>query len=612
MTAEPPRSLGLFLGLALLLAWQPAGAEESGLEFFAPPFQKWEKEAQAIRITDLSVAKPADALSAKREKGKWKVIPYSTASFSGQALITGPETDAAQVEIPLAVKGWYAISIGVSNVARGAVATDDGIWARVSGDSGWHRMRNTLPLAVPRREVIEEVYLGIADLTGKNIQFKQMPFVNGALMSVRLVPLTSQEVTLYQEYMAKNPYRHMIATFDAHGMIWENRPRTADDLRTAFDGFDESDFGKWWYQVGCADLTHYPTKVGTIIGSQTQDYVRWEDREYAQTITALLKNGINPLKEARDIARENHAEFHVFVRPSGWLTGIPWEENFMSRFAMAHKEWRCVDRDGTPTLFMSYAVPEVRKQIVDILRETLEFQPDGVGLLFHRGLPLVLWEEPFVKAYQAKYGKDPHSVPEEDPTIGEMRGEILTSLIKEIRAMLDETAKSQGRTTPYKISLATFSTEADNKKFGIEVEQWIKDKLVDGDIAPCYFADHTSFAAADLSYYKRITQGTGVGLYPMYRAYKPGKPNEFLKKQLDAYKAGATGIGIWDPAESYTWAGIKTTGQPAGQTFDFFRFLGHRKLLEKWGQGGMPAPRVFPLTHYGDNYYSRWFPGTGL
>lgn len=595
----------------LLMACGSMSASEIG--FFAPPYQRWKNEDQAKRLTDLSIAQPPRALADRRTPGKWKIIPYATASFSGKALVTGPETDAPQVEVPLKTGGWHAVYVGLSNVGRGGSATDDGVFARLAGETGWRRIRNTLPLADLRREVVEDVYLTVANLTEhSSIQFKQMPFNNGAIMSVKLVPLTPAEVVLFQGFISRNPFRSMIATFDAHSMIWANKPKNAEDLRTPFNGLDESDFGKWWYQIGGADLTHYPTKVGTVMGSRTTDFTRWEDREYAESLQTLIAANVHALKEAREIAQAQKAEFHVLVRPAAWLSSIPWEENFESAFAAEHPEWRCVDRDGTPTLYLSFAYPEVRRQIVEVLRESLEFQPDGVGILFHRGVPLILWEEGFIAAYKQKHGRDPRNVPEDDPTIGQMRGEILTKLLREIRNMLDETARKQNRATPYKVSLSTFSTEADNKKYGLELGQWVKEGLVTGDIAPAYFSHNASAAPVEMGYYKRLLAGTTVGLYPMFRGLKPGIPLEFLRKQVQAYADGADGIAVWDPAEAYTW-GTKLAKQPMGQPGDFLRFLGHRALLEKWLEdGGVPPPQIHPLTVFGDNHYSRWFPGSGF
>ena len=70
------------------------------------------------------------------------------------------------------------------------------------------------------------------------------------------------------------------------------------------------------------------------------------------------------------------------IRPGAWKGALSLEEVFDSRFYEAHPEWRCVDRDGTPTMYMSYAVPEVRAHVIDVIREALDVDPHGVGSLF--------------------------------------------------------------------------------------------------------------------------------------------------------------------------------------------------------------------------------------
>jgi len=594
------------IAAALLFSASKADAENS---LIVPPFQKWKRQTEERLITDLSRATPAAALADHRQPGKWKIIPYLTKTFRGKSLSCGPETEAPAVSVPLGATGWHAVYVGLANVADRGKTDDNGVWMRLSGDASWQRRRNTLPLGKPQRIVIEDIYLTVADLTGRSIEFRQMPFRAGAVMYVRVVPLSPDEVAAWTQ--SRNPFRHMIATFDGHGMLWQNRPRDAADLGIAFDGFDVSDFGKWWFQLGGGDITNYPTKVGTVIGSQTEDFVRDADREFATSVRNLIAAGVNTLKVAREAARRDGAEFHVFVRPSSWQAPIPWEENFSSRFFNEHPEWRCIDRDGTPTLYMSYAVPEVRHHIVEILRESLDCDPDGVGILFHRGIPLILWEDAFVKTYQAKYGKDPRTIDEGDLTLGAVRSEILTTFMKEIRAMLDEEAARRHRSTPYKLSLTAFSLEKDNRKYGVDVERWVKEGIVNGDVAPTSFAEMVPTANADLAYYKRITKGSTVGVYPMFNAWRAGEPPTFLNKLLKAYDAGATGIALWDPDTTNAW-GNKTLGQGIGQAFDVYRYVGHRDLLQAWAAGGVPGPRTMPLTQYGENHFSRWTPNSGL
>ena len=98
----------------------------------------------------------------------------------------------------------------------------------------------------------------------------------------------------------------------------------------------------------------------------------------------------------------------------------------------------------------------------------------------------------------------------------------MTDFMTEVRALLDETARQQGRTTPFKISLGTFAKEADNQKWGLDLPRWIECGLVD-ELATTWFAYHTSFdktpGQIDMDYYRRITKGTKTKAYPMIFIY---------------------------------------------------------------------------------------------
>jgi hypothetical protein len=229
-----------------------------------------------------------------------------------------------------------------------------------------------------------------------------------------------------------------------------------------------------------------------------------------------------------------------------------------------------------------------------------------VGLLFNRGMPMMLWEDAFSNRFRKTYSANARQVPEDDPRILELRAIIMTEFIREIRTLLDDVARAQHRTNRYKISLGTFSTEADNRKFGFDLPRWIKEGLVD-DLGVAWFAHHTSFAQPDMDYYRRLTAGSSVGVYPFVISWKSGQPKELCRKVADFYEQGASGIAIWDPQVEAGW-----TDKPQGNLFDTMGRMGHREVMARWAAQGVPLPLSIPLTRLDDNYYSRWFPTTGF
>ena len=591
----------------LTLFWLCLGCLPAA-EFFKNDSRSFAQSAQANLHVDLAKAEPVSALiTGRRLKGKWKRIPFATADWQGTALSIYSATNPPPVRLPLAERGWHAVYVGLATTSGGFTIGGNGIRAKLSDEPVFKRLANHLPLLPNRRAVIQECFLTVTELKGQSLELAPLPGMAATVCYVKTVPLSEAEA---KAALAPSSQRSSIATFDGHSWIWPFRPTTAAELAEEFRGFEGTDVSKWWFQVGGADLVCYPSRVGTYPGQGTEDFPSGTYAIYTKTLETLFKNGVNPLQVAREAARAQGAEFHVMLRPGGWAGSMPYEETFNSRFFYERPEWRCIDRDGTPTFYLSYAVPEVRRHLVEILRETLEVQPEGVGFLFNRGLPLMLWEEAFAQRFREMHGAEAKTAGDDDPRLHATRAAVMTDFLLEVRELLDETAAAQGRKERYKISLGTFAKEEDNRRWGLDLENWIRRGLVD-DVATTWFAYHTSFektpGQVDLEYYRRITQGTKVRVYPMVIAWKTGKPKELCQKAADWLAGGAPGIAIWDPQVHKGWA----DGSP-GSALDVLGHLGHREDLQRWAKLGPPVPLTYPLTRLDDNHFSRWFPNTGF
>ena len=590
--------------VALLFTADITGAQD----FLPTDSRRLSQTAKAVVTTDLSKMEPSTALiTGKRQKGKWKMIPFATADMKGTALSIYSSTNPPVVKLPLPQRGWHGVYIGLATTSGGFGSGNSAIKAKLSDEPVFRRMANNLPLLKDRRAVIQECFLTVSELKGQSLEIAPLPGVAATVCYVKVVPMNDAEV---KASLAPSKHRTSIATFDGHSWIWPFKPTTAEELAEEFRGYEGTDIGKWWFQITGADLVCYPSKVGTYAGQGTIDFPSGSYANYTRSLETLFQKGINPLKVARDAAKAQGSEFHVMLRPAGWAGSMPYEETFNSAFFYAHPEWRCIDRDGTPTFFMSYAVPEVRRHLIEIFRETLELQPEGVGFLFNRGMPLMLWEGAFCERFQLMHNVDAKTVADDDPRIHATRAAIMTDFMTEVRALLDETAKRQGRIQRYKISLGTFAKEADNQRWGLDLPIWIQRGLVD-DLATTWFAYHTSFSKTpgqvDMDYYRRITKGTNTKAYPMVIAWKTGKPKDLCKTVASYLIKGDPGVAIWDPQVQKGWP----EGSP-GNAIDILGRLGHRDDLLRWAKSGVPQPLSIPLTRLDENYFSRWFPNTGF
>lgn len=569
--------------------------------------EQWRRAAEPELITDMTRCIPASALSDRRQLNAWKIFEYETADFSGKCLSVGRESTAPVLTLKLGKEGWHAVYIGLSTITDLVRPHENKVEAKFSEDPAYTRLSNRLDLGSRRRDVLEEVFLGVADLSGNDLQFSTVYQQPARIHFVKLIPLEAAEVDAVLADRAQRETKRLVATFDGYTWIHPFRPQTRADLAATFSAYRDSDFKTWWFQVGGADLVHHPTKVGNLMGDKLDAFPRSVDREYTESVKFLHSQGINPLQVAVDEAHKQDAEILICLRAAGWKGAPPWEEFFMSDFYEAHPEWRCVDHDGTPTMHLSYAAEEVQDHLIEVYREALRTGADGAGFLFHRGMPMILWEEPFRRRFIAKYGVDPRTLAEDDPRTLELRGEIVTGFIRKIRRLLDEEQAERGGGEPrLKLAVSTFATKADNEKFGLDVERWIEEGLID-QIGIAWFAFHTSGTrtkSGDTEYYARITEGSDVKIFPFFVGWKLHSGLQLLKDGARHFEQGADGIAVWDPNQFESWEVGKAPYWP------LISRLGHRERLLDGSL--LYAPVQTPLTRLGENHYSRWFPNTGF
>ena len=149
---------------------------------------------------------------------------------------------------------------------------------------------------------------------------------------------------------------------------------------------------------------------------------------------------------------------------------------------MQHPEWLLPDSWWKPGLW-NFAIPAVRRHKVDVLREVAQrYNLDGINLDFGRHPPFLptghQWEH----------------------------RESLTDFVRQVRLMLQEVARARGR--PYLLSVRVAETLAGCHFDGLDVETWVRCKLVDMIVIG------TRSIKVDLPGFQRITRGTHVKLYP--------------------------------------------------------------------------------------------------
>jgi hypothetical protein len=506
---------------------------------------------KSILITDMSCALPKENWSAadsdvhmpigKRPTGGWRVIDYRATGYSGRYL--HGDASSGELEIPLNLKGWHAVSIGLAERQWFMTAVE----VKLTGDAHWQ------VLFTGAEPMHEEPWV-FADLTGKSLHVRypkedwRVPKahegqeMHAQIYSVRATPMDAEDVA-----ELKGAHKKPAIYFnDGFGIFYQQRLQGEDCLLDSLGQFDDSDFTQLAFCPGGADICNYPTKVGTVIHQDGWFYTRAGDKRVGENVKRMIDKGVDAMRLAVETAHKQKQSFLLYVRPQGWMGDPEFGHALASEFYRANPQWRCVEADGKPISKLSYAYPEVRKQLAGIIQEALDRGADGVALVLVRGFPVARYEEPVLEAFKARWGSDTRQLPETDPRLQGVWGDIATAWVKEVRALLDESGP--GREGKRKELAVMPGPDLEwNQKFGFDIPRWAQEGLID-TVMPYPKGAETTTGLVNVAQYKKALGGTGVKLLPSLGswgdlrkslAFVRGKAHRF-------YSEGADGVSRWD------------------------------------------------------------------
>ncbi|MCX6993842.1 MAG: family 10 glycosylhydrolase, partial [Kiritimatiellaeota bacterium] len=420
-------------------------------------------------------------------------------------------------------------------------------------------------------EYIREDFFKHADLTGEDLIIGK---VNGPLAQkcyvayVKLVPLTSAQVEAIKADRARKDTRSLVATIDGMSYFWSNEYRTREQLLELVERYRYSDVGKVLLAVNSGDIVWYPgSKLGRMFSgedsrtrlvdaaqSMPSPYVRSE-KVMRDSLRDLASRKVDVQNTIAEHAHSMGLKFDVMFRlgMSGHLPPCMSDKSFV----VLHPEFRQVMKDGTAVEKASYAFPEVREFMLGLIREATErFDADGINLCFTRGPHFLLYEQPVVEAFRAKYGEDARAVDPADPRLSAVKAGFMTDFVSQARRVLDEVGKKKGR----RLELSVWVWPSNKNVWlgktpveeGLDVKAWIQNGLLDSVICQ---------EGIDQEY---IRLGNEKNCKVIYFSGYRGEQAMSPKNVLAGHEAGAGGFAYWDmdciqdlPA---TWEWLSRTG----------------------------------------------------
>jgi len=269
-------------------------------------------------------------------------------------------------------------------------------------------------------------------------------------------------------------------------------------------------------------------------------------------------HGFDTLDQAVRIGHELGLEIHAWLTINEDDHGWGWP----TRFTREHPEYRWVRRDGRPYRSqLSFAFPEVRKYKLDLVKEILAYNVDGVFLDWIRtgdirdnpqneqGVANYGYEAPLVKAFKSKYGVDAHEVDNGDYRWVRCRAEPVTQFMREVRREV----KSHKR----KIVLSAMvchrwgyrgrpeeggATDGSLRGLLCDVRTWAREGLVDEIAAAGYY---TSGGTPESGY--RYIEEETEGRVPLWLyCWVPQTPDDFTRDLALARKLRTRQMFFWE------------------------------------------------------------------
>jgi len=176
------------------------------------------------------------------------------------------------------------------------------------------------------------------------------------------------------------------------------------------------------------------------------------------------------------------------------------------------------------------------------------------------------------------------------------RAQVLTEFMRELCGLLKQAGKRR------KISAVVFGNEVDNLFYGLDIEAWVKEGLVD-IIIPYPWPGYSGtgyFSEIDLAFFTRITNGSACQVYPNVLP-KQMEPGQYLKKALQYYDQGADGLAFWDTNARH----------PLLNQWQAVRELGHKDQLREWLENERFRRKLLLLRRLGDYTMDRYHAHTG-
>lgn len=408
------------------------------------------------------LCEPSDNISEQRRKDKWCSYYYETGEYKGSMLVSVKKGRPEDVKLKLSVSGWYKIYVGL--YAPGYEQTE--VELKLSSEEAFMHLATSLDRTFSEHYV-EEVFWRNARLDGEDIIIgKHTSFAadkTAAIAWIRLERMTEEELADYRMEQERQDTKRIYATNDMHGMLFSYDMSVEGAWKSVVQDYVDSDV-EW---LAIENIAH---NDGKIRDCDTDDFAFARDGDRAFYEQYQKYYSYDVLKKLNAYGKSRGLKMCVSMRVCEWGMEFPWDRiHFEQDFVRENAHLHCIDRDGDVTDYMSFMYPEVQEHIIGEFVKMSQTGCDAVQVLFSRGWPFILFEEPFLKRFFARYQVDARTLPLDDARIIALKCEVMTEFMSRLRKRIAPQVE---------IHAKVLFSMYDCNLVGLDVKAWAEQGLV--------------------------------------------------------------------------------------------------------------------------------------
>ena len=425
-----------------------------------------------------------------------------------------------QARLNIETEGPCAIYLGLVTPSPNVTASRAGRTEVIkANDSYFHGVKETFPpfstirggKLFARRPVGDERDVSQEFFAGHFAADDKGPLVITAddavrITHVRIRPLDPGEAALLSHQNDPTANRRVIYNNDGFSGFGE-KDWQPSDLYKQIDRFRDSDALRLDVQTVSAGRVQYPSAYAEFFGENTAGFQRQFEVNAAANYRKLEAAGMSLYPALVKRGAEIGLPVWGSIRVSATYGTGAWGATFNGRLWREHPEFRIRQKNGQPIegrAQMSFACEKVREEQLGQLVDLARLGCAGVTVDFLMP-PVLGYDEPLLEEFQRRHGEDPRRLPDNDPRWIDLRCEVITGFLRDLRNRLNALGQKESRPIGVTVRVPAVGC----RMLGFDPEVWIREKLVD-ELVPG-FPDSEKWYDAEP--WVKMASGSGVKIF---------------------------------------------------------------------------------------------------